>query len=60
MCNREHGDLPEQRAQVDAEQENAEDKQDVIHALGQDVLKAEHDVGFNHRGDGLAGEYLGE
>ena len=42
------------------EQEDTEDKQDVIKPLGQDVFKAEYRVGFNDGCGRLAGEYLGE
>ena len=58
--NGKHGDLPEQRTQMDAEQENAKDKQDVIQPPGQDMFKAEYDVGLDNSGDRLLCEYLGE
>ena len=43
-----------------AEQENAQDKQDVIEPLGQDVLKAENNIGFYDPGNRLPGKHFGE
>ena len=41
MRNREHGRLPEQRTQVHTEQEDAQDKQNVVLALGKNMLETE-------------------
>ena len=44
MGEREGGDLPEHGLEADGQEEDAQDEEDVVEALGEDVGEAEEEV----------------